>query len=69
MWAQYWAHNAHPKGTESHNRHQRKYIEHVNNQEVHRQDYYKNRALLIMRPNEVFTIIYDKMDHVKTAYP
>ena len=69
MWAQYWAHNAHPIGTESHNRHQRKYIEYVNNQEAHRQDYYKNRALSIMRPNEVLTIIHDKMDHAKTACP
>ena len=61
--------DAHPIGTESHNRHQRKYIEHVNNQEAHRQDYYKNRALSIMRPNEVLTIIHDKMDHAKTACP
>ena len=61
--------DAHPIGTKSHNRHQRKYIEHVNNQEAHRQDYYKNRALSIMRPNEVLTIIHDKMDHAKTACP
>ena len=61
--------DAHPIGTESHNKHQRKYIEHVNNQEAHRQDYYKNRALSIMRPNEVLTIIHDKMDHAKTACP
>ena len=61
--------DAHPIGTESHSRHQRKYIEHVNNQEAHRQDYYKNRALSIMRPNEVLTIIHDKMDHAKTACP
>jgi len=61
--------DAHPIGTESHTRHQQKYIEHVNNQEAHRQDYYKNRALSIMRPNEVLTIIHDKMDHAKTACP
>ena len=61
--------DAHPIGTESHTRHQQKYVEHVNNQEAHRQDYYKNRALSIMRPNEVLTIIHDKMDHAKTACP
>jgi uncharacterized C2H2 Zn-finger protein len=61
--------DAHPIGTESYTRHQQKYIEHVNNQEAHRQDYYKNRALSIMRPNEVLTIIHDKMDHAKTACP
>ena len=61
--------DAHPIGTESHTRHQAKYIEHVNNQEAHRQDYYKNRALSIMRPTEVLTIIHDKMDHSKTACP
>ena len=61
--------DAHPIGTESHTRHQAKYIEHVNNQEAHRQDYYKNRALSIMRPTEVLTIIHDKMDHAKTACP
>jgi hypothetical protein len=61
--------DAHPIGTESHTRHQRKYIEHVNNQEAHRQDYYKNRALSIMRPAEVLTVIHDKMDHAKTACP
>ena len=61
--------DAHPIGTESHTRHQTKYIEHVNNQEAHRQDYYKNRALSIMRPTEVLTVIHDKMDHAKTACP
>ena len=61
--------DAHPIGTESHNRHQHKYIEHVNNEEAHRQDYHKNRALSIMRPIEVLTIIHDKMDHAKTACP
>jgi hypothetical protein len=61
--------DAHPIGTESHTRHQSKYIQHVNNQEAHRQDYYKNRALSIMRPAEVLTIIHDKMDHAKTACP
>jgi hypothetical protein len=61
--------DAHPIGTESHTRHQAKYIEHVNNQEAHRQDYYKNRALSIMRPTEVLTVIHDKMDHAKTACP
>jgi hypothetical protein len=61
--------DAHPIGTESHTRHQAKYIEHVNNQEAHRQDYYKNHALSIMRPTEVLTIIHDKMDHSKTACP
>ena len=61
--------DAHPIGTESHSRHQRKYTEHVNTQDAHRQDYYKNRALSIMRPNEVLTIIHNKMDHAKTACP
>ena len=61
--------DAHPIGTESHTRHQRKYIEHVNNQDAHRQDYYKNRALSIMRPSDVLTVIHDKMDHAKTACP
>jgi hypothetical protein len=61
--------DAHPIGTESHTIHHTKYIEHVNNQEAHRQDYYKNRALSIMRPTEVLTVIHDKMDHAKTACP
>ena len=59
--------DAHPIGTEFHTRHQRKYIEHINNQETHRQNYYKNRALSIIRPAEVLTVIHDKMDHAKTA--
>ena len=59
--------DAHPIGTKSHTKHQTKYIEYVNNQEVHRQNYYKNRVLFIMRPTEVLTVIHDKMDHVKTA--
>ena len=61
--------DAHPIGTESHSRHQTKYIEHVNNQEAHRQDYYKNRVLSIMRSTEVLTVIHDKMDHAKTTCP
>lgn len=61
--------DAHPIGTESHNRHQHKYIEHVNNEEAHRQDYHKNRALSIMRPIEVLTIYHNKMDYAKTACP
>jgi uncharacterized C2H2 Zn-finger protein len=61
--------DTHPIGTESHKKHQSKYIEHVNNQEAYRHDYYKNRVLSIMRPAEVLTIIHDKMDHVKTACP
>ena len=32
--------DVHPIGTGFHTRHQRKYIEHVNNQEAHYQDYY-----------------------------
>ena len=59
--------DTHPIGTESHTRHQREYIEHINNQEAYRQEYYKNCALFIMRPVEVITVIYDKMDHTKTA--
>jgi hypothetical protein len=35
---------SHPIRTESYNRHQQKYIEHVNNHEAHRQDHYKKRA-------------------------
>ena len=61
--------DAHPIVTESHPRHQRKYIEPVNNQEAHHQDYHKNRALSIMRLAEVLTVIHDKMDHAKTACP
>ena len=53
--------DAYPIEIESHNRHQQKYIEHVNNQEAHCQDYYKNRALLIIRPNKVLTVIHDKI--------
>ena len=48
--------DSHPMGMEWHSRHQRKCIEHVNNQETHHKDYYNNYALLIMRPNEVMTI-------------
>ena len=34
--------DVHAIGMESHNKHQRKYIKHVNNQELDHQDYYKN---------------------------
>ena len=61
--------DAHPIGTESHIRHKTKYIEHVNNQKTHRQNYYKNCALSVMRPTEVLTVIHDKMDHANTASP
>jgi ferredoxin-thioredoxin reductase catalytic subunit len=44
-------------------------IEHINNQEAHRQSYYKNYVLSIMRPIEVLTIIHDKMEHAKTICP
>ena len=61
--------DAHPIETELHTRHQRKYIEHVNNQEVHREDYNKNCALFIMRPTEVLTVIQNKMYYTKTVCP
>ena len=61
--------NTHLIGSESHTIHQIKYIEHVNNQDAHRQNYYKNRVLFIMRPVEVLTVIHDKMKHAKTACP
>lgn len=44
--------DVHPIGTESLTIHQRNNIEHVNNQEAHHQDYFKNLALFIMRPNK-----------------
>ena len=60
--------DAHLIGIESHIIHQRKYIEHVNNQEAHRQNYYKNRALSIMRPTNVITVIHEKVDHATTLF-
>ena len=56
-------------GTESYAAHQLNYFKHVNMQEAHRNDHYKNRALSISRPLEVLTVIHDKMDHAKTASP
>ena len=61
--------DAHPVGSDPYNAHQQNYMNHVNMQEAHRHDYYKNRALSIARPLEVMTIIHDKMDHAKTACP
>ena len=59
--------DVHPIGTESLTIHQRNNIEHVNNQEAHRQDYYRNHTLSMMRLTKVLTIVHDKMDHTKTA--
>jgi hypothetical protein len=61
--------DAHTMGTESYMAHQLNYFKHVNMQEAHRNDYYTNRVLSISRPLEVLTVIYDKMDHAKTASP
>ena len=59
--------DAHPISTKSHIRHQRKYVEHVNNQVVHHQNYYNIHTLFIIRPAEVLTIIHDKIDNSNTA--
>jgi hypothetical protein len=46
-----------------------KFKDHLNDQRAHRELYYANRSLLIQRPNDVLTIIHDKMDHAKIASP
>lgn len=61
--------DAHPIGIKSHTKHQRKYIEHLNNQDTHSQNYYKIRAISIIRPVEVSIVIYDKMHLAKNACP
>ena len=42
---------------------------HLAEQEAHRQAYYASRYLSIQKPDQVLTIIHDKMDHSKTASP
>lgn len=54
---------------ESHTRHQKIHIEHVNNREAYHQDNYKNCAHSIMTPTDIFIVINDKMDHAKIACP
>jgi hypothetical protein len=36
---------------------------------THRKLYYANRYLSIAQPKKVLTVIHDKMDHSKTAFP
>ena len=43
--------------------------EHITTQHAHWEIYYANRNLSISKPNKVLTIIHDKMDHSKTAFP
>jgi hypothetical protein len=38
-------------------------------QRAHRELYYANRNLSKNEPSKILTIIHDKMDHSKTAYP
>lgn len=59
---------AHMIGTESYVAHQLNYFKYVNMQEVHCNDYYTNRALLIVRPLKVLTIIHDRMNHAKQLH-
>jgi hypothetical protein len=42
---------------------------HIDAQRAHRELYYTNRRLSKKEPTKVLTIIYNKMDHLKTASP
>jgi hypothetical protein len=47
----------------------RKLGAHIDAQRAHRELYYTNRCLLEKEPTKVLTIIYEKMDHSKIAFP
>jgi hypothetical protein len=47
----------------------RKLGAHIDAQRAHRELYYTNRRLSKKEPTKVLTIIYNKMDHLKTASP
>ena len=47
----------------------RKLKVHLDGQRAHRELYYANRRMSEMQPDDVLTIIHDKMDHSKTASP
>lgn len=54
-------------GLDPYNAHQQNYMKHVYMREAHCHNYYKNREFSIASPLEDMTIIYNKMNHAKTA--
>lgn len=61
--------NSHAVGSTAHTFYASALQRHLAEQEAHRQAYYASRYLSIQKPNQVLTIIHDKMDHSKTASP